>query len=107
MSVRTPKATKTKRASKGVTTVSFDAGEFIRFTSTAMPLPSPASEAEKPSNGKTIVKRPSVSDRRNLRSIEIFLNNCVNLAGGLEDKRAAKILRLLREARDQAIRLRG
>ena len=62
------------------------------------------------SNGKASgKKKPQVAeqDRRRLKELEIFLNNCMNVANGLEDKRAAKILRLLREARDQAIRLRG
>jgi hypothetical protein len=46
-------------------------------------------------------------DRGRLRSIEIFLNNCLNLANAIESKQAAKVVQLLRDARDEAIRLRG
>lgn len=59
------------------------------------------------SNGKGSKKRVSSADRRHLRDIETWLNNCVHLAQRLEAKEGAKILQLLVAARDQAHQLRG
>lgn len=64
---------------------------------------------EKGTNGKAGGAKTSIAeqDRRRLKSLEIFLNNCLNLANAIESKRADKIIQLLTEARDRAIRLRG
>jgi hypothetical protein len=110
MSARTTKTPKAKRRNSGVTTASFEPGQFVEFISTGMPLPRPLAENnhEKPTNGKGAAKDlPGAADRRYLKDIEIWLNNCVNFAERLEDKRGTQILQLLRDARDQAIRIRG
>jgi len=46
-------------------------------------------------------------DRRRLKDIEIWLNNCLNLAQAVEGKPAAKIVQLLRDARSRVQQLRG
>lgn len=110
MSTRISKKPKTKRPSSGVTTASFEPGHFFEFISNGTPLPSPLVENnhKKPASGNGAAKnRPRSTERRYLKDIEIFLNNCVNLAERLEDKQGAKIVQLLREARERAIRLRG
>jgi hypothetical protein len=110
MSTRTTKTAKPKRPNAGVTTATFEPGEFIEFISTGMPLPSKVVDHnhKKLTNGKIVAKKkPNVQDRRYLHDIEIWLNNCVNFAQRLEAKQGAKILQLLTEARERTIRLRG
>ena len=64
---------------------------------------------EKAANGKAGSARTGVADhdRRRLKTLEIFLNNSLNLARAIESKQAAKLIQLLTEARERAIRLRG
>ena len=110
MSVRQPSPAKTKRLNSGVTTASFSPGGYVEFTEAGdrPPIKPGDSNHKKPSNGKFVgKKKPSVQVRRYLKDIEIWLNNCVNFAERLEGKEGAKILQLLSEARERAIRLRG
>jgi hypothetical protein len=72
--------------------------------------PSPLPTTKNPKaqlNGAAAKQSPSAQDRYYLRDIKIWLNKCVNFAERLEGKEAAKILRLLRETRERACRLRG
>ena len=102
MSIR--RVTKSKQVNTGVTIASFTPGAFIKYTATNQ-APAPTLHVHnKTRNGK---HRLAVEDRGHLKDIEIYLNKCVNLAERLEGKEADKMLRLLREARDRAIRLRG
>jgi hypothetical protein len=96
----------------GVTTATFEPGCYFEFTELGIALPERSEEnhQKKPLNGQAGgEKKPSVltHDRRRLKQIEVFLNNCLNLATAIETKRAAKIIQLLREARELAIHVRG
>ena len=108
MSVRQPATT--KRTNSTVTTASFSSGAYFEVTETAHrpTIKQRDNNHTKPTNGKAAdKKKPSAQDRRYLKDIEIWLNNCVNLAQRLEAKEGAKILELLIEARKRASRLRG
>jgi hypothetical protein len=107
MKNRTPKKPKREGPDPRVTTASFD--RFIEFTATAQkpPIHPLGNGHAKSANGKPSKKAASAPDRGRLRDIEARLNNCLSLAGSLETKQAAKLIQLLTEARERAIRLRG
>jgi hypothetical protein len=108
---------KTKRPNSakltpGVTTATFEPGCYFALTELGIELPERSEEIpqKKPLNGKAggVKKTGALThDRRRLKQIEVFLNNCLNLAAAIETKRAAKIVQLLREARELAIHVRG
>ena len=105
MSVRA-KALKKRRSSPGVVTASFDEGCFIEIVDQGTSVMNRTNH-KKSSNGKSTPPPPINWDRQYLRDIEIWLNNCVNFAERIPGKEAAKILKLLREARERAATLRA
>ncbi len=107
MKNRTPKEPKGEGPDPRVTTASFD--RYIEFTATAQkpPIRPFGNNHAKPANGKPAKKSASAPDRGRLRDIEARLNNCLSIASSLQTKQAAKLIQLLTEARERAIRLRG
>jgi hypothetical protein len=109
MSAKSTKPRKSKaRGSRGVTIASFSPGCFQEFTSVGLPIPPPSTVDKKSANGSSNGKKKlTATDRSHLKSIEAILNNSINLAKHIEDANSSKMLKLLREARDLAIKLRG
>jgi hypothetical protein len=109
MSAKSTKARKPKtRGSRGVTIASFSPGCFQEFTSVGLPIPSPSTAAKSSANGKTNGQRKlTAKDRSHLKSIETILNNSINIAKHIDGANSSKMLKLLHEARDLAIKLRG
>ena len=107
MSAKSTKARKSKaRGSRGVTIASFSPGCFQEFTSVGLPIPSTAAKSS--ANGKTNGQRKlTAKDRSHLKSIETILNNSINIAKHIDDANSSKMLKLLHEARELAIKLRG
>jgi hypothetical protein len=103
------KAIKKRNASRRSSRIVIESPPLVEFTDQAIqPLFDAVASDPKPAlNGAASKKLLNVQDRRYLRDIEIWLNNCVNFAERLEGREAARILRLLTEARDRAVRLRG
>ena len=100
-------STKTKKAKRRspATVSTFDADHFVEIIDTPQPLP--ASTNHKSGD---IKKKNALApvDRRRLKDIEIWLNNCVNAAQAIDAKMASvKIVQLLRDARAQVQQLRG
>ena len=106
MSARIAKTPKKQRSSPGIVTASFDEGCFVEVTENGASSTSKTNH-RKPPNGKASPPTPINWERYYLKDIEIWLNNCVNFAERLHGKEATKILRLLREARERAVKLRA
>ena len=101
---------KTKRAKRRPSYVvsSFEKGGLIQFTDrNTLSTPVPTSSHEKdvnhtsPAATKTKKSAVALTDRRRLQSLDVFLNNCLKLAGNVETKGAASIVQSLREAKAQ------
>jgi hypothetical protein len=105
------KKTQKRKPTSPVATLTFEPGCYFEIIDSPAKFPTGSG-----SNHKQLKPRNAAAgrknglgqrDRQHLRNIEIWLNNCLNLVQGVETKRVAKIIPLLRDARDLAIRLRG
>jgi hypothetical protein len=87
--------------------MSFEPGCYVEFTDTE-PKTSSVHNHKHGKPRRAVRKNGLVpSDRQRLKDIEVWLNNCVNRARGIETKRGAKIVELLCDVRSQVQQLRG
>jgi hypothetical protein len=102
------KATKTQKPKRFNVGVTIESPPLL-FEFTDTEPKTPAVHNHKHGKPRRAVRKSGLvpSDRQRLRDIEVWLNNCVNRARGIETKRGAKIVELLCNVRSQVQQLRG
>jgi hypothetical protein len=105
----TKKTATVQRRSPSVATL-FEVDRFFEFTDSIQETPPEQREARTDKNHEPLTtpkmtgrKKSAIApdDRRRLHDLDVFLNNCLNLARGIETKYAAKIVQSLCDAKAQ------